>query len=267
MQTTMKIEKTFHFLAGLPRSGSTVLQSILSQNPDIYASATSPMMDMLFHTEQAWINTTQSATSGSVEQLNNIYAGVINGLYYHVHQPIVIDKHRAWARNLQGISQFFPNGKCICTVRSIPEIIASFVVLTQKQKTVSYIDRDIIKLGKPITTENRANIIWNNYVQNTWESLKIGYEYNKENLLLIEYDDLVNKPNTTFQKIYEFINIPHFQHTYISITNKTPERDEHWGLDGLHEIRSTLTKTSKSAIKILGQNVYDKYTGLEFWRL
>ena len=39
--------KTYHFLAGLPRSGSTVLASILNQNPEVYVTPTSPMLDLL----------------------------------------------------------------------------------------------------------------------------------------------------------------------------------------------------------------------------
>ena len=35
--------KTFFFISGLPRSGSTLLSSILKQNPDFYADISSPV--------------------------------------------------------------------------------------------------------------------------------------------------------------------------------------------------------------------------------
>ena len=37
------MNKTYHFLAGLPRSGNTLLSAILNQNPDIYSTPLSPL--------------------------------------------------------------------------------------------------------------------------------------------------------------------------------------------------------------------------------
>ena len=43
------IDKKYFFLAGLPRSGNTLLSSILNQNPEINVSANSFVCDILFH--------------------------------------------------------------------------------------------------------------------------------------------------------------------------------------------------------------------------
>ena len=37
-------QKTYFFLAGLPRAGGTLLGAILNQNPDIYVGPTSPIL-------------------------------------------------------------------------------------------------------------------------------------------------------------------------------------------------------------------------------
>ena len=44
--------KTFHFLSGLPRSGSTLITSLLNQNPQIHASTNSPVLDTIHYTEE-----------------------------------------------------------------------------------------------------------------------------------------------------------------------------------------------------------------------
>ena len=45
--------KTYFFLSGLPRSGSTLLSSILNQNPDIYCSPEQSLIcDFLYQNEQ-----------------------------------------------------------------------------------------------------------------------------------------------------------------------------------------------------------------------
>ena len=46
--------KQFVMLSGLPRSGSSVLCSMLNQHPDIYASTTSPVIDLIEILNQNW---------------------------------------------------------------------------------------------------------------------------------------------------------------------------------------------------------------------
>ncbi|MBU6418016.1 MAG: sulfotransferase, partial [Xanthomonadaceae bacterium] len=42
-----KSSRTFHFISGLPRSGSTLLAAILRQNPRFHAGMTSPVADIM----------------------------------------------------------------------------------------------------------------------------------------------------------------------------------------------------------------------------
>jgi hypothetical protein len=43
-----------HFLAGLPRSGSTLLGTLLCQRPDLQVSATSGLIDIMGAAAAAW---------------------------------------------------------------------------------------------------------------------------------------------------------------------------------------------------------------------
>ncbi|HEY3520824.1 MAG TPA: sulfotransferase, partial [Rhodanobacteraceae bacterium] len=46
-QDSAKPSRTFHFISGLPRSGSTLLAAILRQNPRFHAGMTSPVADIM----------------------------------------------------------------------------------------------------------------------------------------------------------------------------------------------------------------------------
>ena len=48
------MSKQYIFLAGLPRSGSTLFTSILNQNPDIFASSSSPVCNTLYWSHRLW---------------------------------------------------------------------------------------------------------------------------------------------------------------------------------------------------------------------
>ena len=45
------MNKTFYFISGLPRSGSTVLRSLLNQNPRFYTGSASPVLSTMYAVE------------------------------------------------------------------------------------------------------------------------------------------------------------------------------------------------------------------------
>ena len=42
----------FYFDCGLPRSGSTLLTALLNQNPEIHAGTLSPVMELMYYTNE-----------------------------------------------------------------------------------------------------------------------------------------------------------------------------------------------------------------------
>jgi sulfotransferase len=50
----MSNAKRIYFLAGLPRSGFTLLANILAQHPQIYVTPTSGVVDMLVQVRNGW---------------------------------------------------------------------------------------------------------------------------------------------------------------------------------------------------------------------
>lgn len=267
----MQINKQFHFLSGIGRSGSTVLAAILSQNPDIHATATSPLLDMLVFSEKAWREqVTQSRTRGVPGQLDNIYKGIINGTWAHVPKPVIIDKHRAWPRNSRGIREMFgqESPKIICTVRDTASCVASFVrLIEQSPGTVSAVDAILKSKGLPLTTAYRCDCIWEDFLQNVYESLWIGWNECRGNLLLVEYDDLTAKPDETLARIYDFLGMPAYaRHNFQRIENVEVENDIFWGFDGLHDVRSVMSKTARPPEEVIGEDNAGRFQSMEFWR-
>lgn len=262
--------KTFYFLAGLPRSGSTVLASILNQNPHMYVTPTSPLLDLLYLNEQAWRELPSVKANTVPEQLEAISEAIIEGCWQHIPQNIIIDKHRAWGRNLNTIKYIFKQEpKLIITVRDIPSIIASFMTLLRKSnQNPHYIDKILIERNLKLSDMDRADVLWNYFIHDPYDSFRTAYKTNKNSLLLVDYDDLVNKKSEIIKQVYEFLNLPNYTHDYNNIENVTQDDDLlAWGLENLHTIRPNLNKVSKSPREILGDEIYYKYynMNLEFW--
>lgn len=255
--------KKIYFLSGLPRSGSTLLGSILGQNPNITVTPTSPLLDLMCYTNESFQKLNNNYTFDYKKTSDAIYKGIIDNFYNLFSTPIIIDKHRGWPRNLMPVKEYITdNPKIICTYRPISEIITSYIVLINKNKDKpNFVDDHLKELRLPITTENRAKILWENYISDPYESTVYGIKNCKNNILFVSYDEINKEPKVLLSKIYEFLNLEQFNNHYFeNIKNYCKEeKDAAWGIEGLHDIRKNLEKQSVNTINILGNYLSDYY--------
>jgi sulfotransferase len=127
----INMKKQLHFMAGVPRSGSTVLAAILNQNKQTHVSTTSGLVFALDGMANTWHSTgLLRADEKNHKILVNSMRGVIDAFYEDVDAPVVIDKGRGWPipQIMQAMTQVVgAKPKIIATVRSIPDCMASFV--------------------------------------------------------------------------------------------------------------------------------------------
>ena len=76
-----------------------------------------------------------------------------------------------------------------------------------------------------------------------------------EHMLFIRYEDLVHKPDKQMQRVYEFFDVPNYQHDFDNIEQITVEDDTIYGTYGDHTIQPKLTKNPADYNEILGENV------------
>ena len=122
-----------HFIAGLPRSGSTLLAAILRQNPRFHAGMTSPVGAMYMALEGAMSRRSEAAVFIDEEQRRAVLKGLFSNYYNAIHtHKLVFDTNRAWCTKLPAITQLFPESKFICCVRDISWIMDSIESLVRK---------------------------------------------------------------------------------------------------------------------------------------
>ena len=252
------------FLSGLPRSGSTVLGSILNQHPDIHVTPTSPLSDFLCLVDENFLKLDTAYTYDKENIVHNTYSSILSNFYNHIPKKYVIDKHRAWPKNVIPLKKFLKNPKIICTNRRISEVIASYISLIEENNQLdNFLDNYLRKIGKEINLENRVEHLWRNFISDPYESMVFGLQNFSENIHVIDYNDFVNSPEKELDKIYNFLEINPSKHDFDSILNTCGEENDFaWGLDNLHKIRSKLSKTSKPPEEVIGiENtiIYDKF--------
>jgi sulfotransferase len=225
--------KKFIGLAGLPRSGSTLLSSILSQNPDIHAEGNSAVCQLMWDVQQSCKEKCdeQLTASNRLGTIKDLVASIPNTYYKNVTAPIIFDKCRSWTMpdNLAMLYKYFDHSpKVIVLERSIVEIIKSMVYLW-RQNNLQVDPKDLLAEGT-------------DYLMRSLYGLKWAKQNNKGEFLFIQYDDLVNNTSNVLNRVYEFCELESFKHDFDNIVNKHPENDEVYGLLGQHDIRPTIAK-------------------------
>lgn len=256
--------KTLFFLSGLPRSGSTLLGSILSQHPKLQATPTSPLADLLCLIDEAFSKLDIQYTYDKQNITYNTYNSILENFYNHIDKPYILDKHRGWCRNVSSIEKFLnQKPKIIATNRRISEVISSYIILIEKNQSDNFIDFHLKGEGKEITTNSRIECIWKNYVSDPYESLVYGLTHNPQNIHLVDYSELTQNPKETIEKIYQFLEIESHQHDFSNILNTCAEdKDDAWGIENLHKIRSKLQRISPPPEEVIGEEnvkLYDKF--------
>jgi len=261
-----------YFLGGLPRSGNTLLSSILNQNPSVYSSPISPLLNNLvsLKAQSSLENNLVADFSTNSEQAIKTY---VNGFYQNCDKPIILDRNKGWGskESMMFAYQFMPNQpKIVFTVRDIPSILTSFISLVGDEP-VSYLDNEIRQYGiRPYGKQNqddlRCDLLMNGQIGSCLATLDEALKIQSP-LHLVEYDDLVSKPQETLDGIYDFLEIDKWTHDFENVKKLEIETLESAGLpSNLHDVRPQVNKKSLNPKEVLSELTLHKYSQLEFWR-
>lgn len=230
--------KELHVNSSLPRSGSELLQCLLSQHPDIYASATSPLLEYWYG---ALGNFGLSEVKSQPDQLmKSAFTGFCksgsHGYYEAItDKPICVDKSRGWLEYAELLWESFPGAKIVCMIRNVDDILASL---------------DRIYLANPGHPETR-NLPRNEQERfDVWMksgSLPLGLALDRlkmrqskgedKRIIYMRYGDLVSHPIEVMNEVFDFYGVEKFQVDPNNVVKQVEEDDRHYGIFGQHSVR------------------------------
>ena len=193
---------------------------------------------------------------------------MLYGAYEHVAEEVVVEKDRGWAGDIETIRKLTrEEPRILAPVRPIPEIIASFILISRKIGKQSKIEDELRIAGRESNPWSLSRVIWEKYIYANWRIFKAGYETHPECFLLMEYEDIVANPKKTMDLITTYLDVSPWAPSTTGLRNPNPENDRVYGLKGLHDVRSDLKKTSPPAWEVLGAECYEFWANkqLEFW--
>ena len=229
------MKKKFHFITGLPRSGSTLLSSILKQNPKFHASITDPLANLF----KGVIEVSQEGPGMKYEvpekRRFNIAKSIFDGYYQDVDKPVIFNTNRAWTILTPQIDAIFPESKLIICVRDIVWILDSFELAHRKNP----LSISTVTGGLSGTVYSRADGLM-------LETGVVGFPYigvkqaitssEKHKCIIIEYDNLCKNPELVVKSIYNFIDEPYYKHDFNNVEASWDEYDSEIGIK-LHHVK------------------------------
>ena len=257
--------RSFHFISGLPRSGSTLTAALLRQNPRFHAGMSSPVAS-LFEGVIAQVSAgTELSTMVDQEQRARVLRGLFESYYADRDEPVIFDTNRAWTAQLPALMRLFPEAKLICLVRDVAWIMDSME--RQYRQNAFEHTRLFNSPGERATVYTRTEALAgaNRLVGFAWHALKEAcYSEFAERLVIVEYELLSQRPEEVLALLYRFLGETRFAHDVDAVDYDAPAFDAQLGLDGLHRVHRQVRPRPRETI--LPPDLFQRYGQLAFWR-
>ena len=196
-----KIEICPIFIVGMPRSGTSLIEQILSNNDIIFGAGE---LDTI-HEFLLKLVSSESSEIQLIDGLNVLKKNYLERLEYITDKKIIIDKLPLNFYWIGFIKTIFPNAKIIHIKRDPIAINFSIYKNLFEEGAIefSYDEDDII-----------------NFYKFYEELMQFWNEIYSEEILNIDYDLLVNNPAIEAKKIFKFTNVD-FNSNYLKIENNS----------------------------------------------
>lgn len=256
--------KEIFFQSSMPRSGSTIFQNIIGQNPDFYVTPTSGVLELVFAARGNYSNSLEFKAQDSElmrKGFLNFCKQGMHGFYDTItDKPYVMDKSRGWGVYKPFLDSFYPSSKVVCIVRDLRSIVSSYEKIYRKNQHKADPVRDD-NTSRGTTVHKRvdewmhpANTI-GRAVERLFEIFRQGFD---NEILFIKYEDLCLYPERTMKEVYQYLGISEYNHNFDNIEQITKEDDEIYGLSNdLHIIRPKLDLKQPDYKQILGEDICD----------
>jgi sulfotransferase len=220
------------FNSSLPRSGSTILQNILGQNPEMYVTQASGMLDIMLSARERYTTLKQFRKYEYEYAKKPFHKFCKEGLwaYYNsmTDKKYVMEKSRGWGINYDFVTDILgEEPKMICLIRDLRDIFTSMELHFRENPDMQTNIYDWMK-NQGTSVPKRIDL----WIQNTdigvcierlSEMLRRGFS---SKVLFVKYEDFCLYPQTEIVRIYSYLGIPAHNHDFEHIARNISEDDE-----------------------------------------
>ena len=259
--------KRYNFISGLPRSGSTLLSTILNQNPRFTAGISDPLNDFIKGKISAVNLNVGMKDVVPNDRLLDLMRSDFDAFYKNDNE-VCFNTNRSWAGDTALLKQLYPDFKMIVTIRSIPWILDSFERLHRKNPLQVKPLYDHVDWP---SVYERCHMLMGN-VPNHTPRVKgplnlvkqAATSDEKANIIFIEYDALALHPREVMKHVYDFLEEEPFDHDFGDVEASYDSYDVDAKIDGLHKVRKEVEFIGRQSI--LPPDLFELYAQEDFWK-
>jgi sulfotransferase len=261
----------------MPRSGSTLLQNVIAQNPNFYVTPTSGLLELIYGARSNFSASPEFIAQDSNLMNNAFRSFCVSGIksYFEsiTDKKYVVDKSRGWGAHynlLQALNADYIGNepKVIIMVRNLYDIVASMEKLNNGNGLKA---NPLVDYGnmRGITLSQRVNML----LQTPPIGLALHRLYEIVNsrldrkVLYVKYEDFCRNPTTEMYRIYDYLELPYYNHDFDNVEQVTKEDDAVYGLATLHEIRNKVEPKPQYGRNYLGSDVCSEIKTMHQWYL
>lgn len=232
-----------HANSSMPRSGSELLQCLLMQHPDIYASATSPLLEYWYGAQANY--TLPEVISQPEGLMRAAFVGMCRdgarGYYAALtDRRLWVDKSRGWLEYAEMLWAAFPDARIVCMTRPVEEILESL---------------DRLYLATPghpdcRTLPRRREDRFDAWMQSG--SMPLGLALDRINMRksrgcddrirYVSYGDLVAHPIEVMREVFAFYGVDPVDVDPSNVVKQVLEDDRVYGVFGRHSVRTKVER-------------------------
>lgn len=257
--------KTLHFVAGLPRSGSTMMINLLKQNPKVDGAAVSSLCPIVHQVNTNWDNIEANKEYKNEDSKINVLKGILDGYHKNSDKNIIFDKDRMWVSKIALLENLLQREvKILCPVRNPAEILSSFEKITRNNPllaTAPELNGRNTIAARALYYSAPEGVLGLSHAL-LKDAITVGH---LDRLLFVDYNKFCNSPKTQMKRIYDFFELPSFSHNFQKIEQTEVYNDAAVGLPNLHKIKPKLEKTTVNCVEYLGLDLYEQYNREIFW--
>lgn len=178
-----KFDQTPIFILGLPRSGSTLCEQLITNYPDVYGAGETGQLGFLLNELFA----KKDINKDDIHNVRNEYFSFIKKL---TNQPFFTDKTPMNFFHVGLINIIFPEAFIILTNRDT--FSTAFSIYEQNFSYRNYYAFDQKSIA--------------DYIKIYFEVIKFWEKENCEKLIKFNYEDLIKSPKKEVKKLFDFLN-------------------------------------------------------------
>ena len=191
-------KKDPYFLIGFPRSGTTLLDTILRSHPFIEVLEEIPIinrfMDLLYIKKNFNLSDLENTNPDIINEMREFYFKQIQNSKKEKEKKITIDKMPLNIVHVGEILRFFPNAKFILALRHPYDCVLSCFM---QNFMLNHAMANFLNLNDSSKLYDLTMSLWKKYIK----VFKVDYH-------IIKYEDVISNFDNTIKSLLSFLNVP-----------------------------------------------------------